>query len=249
MIDHRSRKFKKSRSFAIDDMDGDERADIVTITALGIAVFHGQGNGEFAEPVAYPITASTGFFFFGDLAIADLDDDGRLDIVVTAESTGEIAVILGQDDGGFGTATIFSVGEQAAPSTVQTADLNGDGRLDLLVTNSSPLSDQHSLSVMFGEGGGRFSAPSVIPIGAQIGNATIIDADGDNDLDIMVANTYANELVFLANQGDGRFARNLAFSVGTQPVAVASSDFNDDDKPDLIVANHGSNDVTILIHQ
>ena len=76
-----------------------------------------------------------------------------------------------------------------------------------------------------------------------------MDADGDNDLDIMVANTYANELVFLANQGDGRFARNLAFSVGTQPVAVASSDFNDDDKPDLIVANHGSNDVTILIHQ
>jgi len=235
-------------SFEIIDMNGDGQADIVMMASLGIAVLHGQGNGEFAEPVDYPIPAAT-VFLFGDMAIADLNGDERLDVIATAQFSGEIAVALGQEDGHLGEATIFSVGEQAAPATVQTADLNGDGRLDLLVTNPSLLSDQHTLSVLFGEGDGGFSAPSVIPIGAQIGKATIVDADGDADLDIMVANTSANELVFLDNQGDGHFARNLAFTVGTQPVAIASADLNADSKPDLLVANHGSNDVTILIHQ
>ena len=128
-------------------------------------------------------------------ASADLDKDGKLDIVANS-SEDSIIILLGGDLGGFVTPEHFDIGSK--PLSIISEDFDGDGNWDIAVAND----DLRNLSMLYGDGMGRFSNLSTIvlksPVHAPI-SLTSGDFDNDGDLDIATANLLPLDEVGLEN--------------------------------------------------
>jgi hypothetical protein len=132
----------------------------------------------------------------------------------------------------------YSVGTD--PQAVVTADLNHDGRLDLITANAG----SNNISVQIGNGGGTFQAAQ--PYAAGVGPAAVAvgDLNGDGKFDIVTANEGDSTVSVLLANGDGTFQAAKNHAVGSQPVSVAIGNFNG--KPDIVTANQGDNTVSLL---
>src|SRR5439155_24866489 len=105
----------------------------------------------------------------------------------------------------------------AAPaSTVAIGDLNGDGKLDLAVTNLST-----AVTVLLGNGDGSFGARIDYGAGNSPNSAAISDLNGDGRLDLAVSNQGSNSVSVLLGNGDGTFAAKTDYATGVQPLCVA----------------------------
>ena len=147
----------------------------------------------------------------------------------------------------FGKAKNYTVGTN--PVFTVADDFDNDSAVDLAIVNNI----KNEVSILFGDGAGGFSTPSVSntysvgrsPLGAAVG-----DFKEDGNLDLAVANFGDDTVSILLGNGDGTFtAAGSPITVGTGPIFIAVGDFNDppDGFLDLAVANHGSDDVSILL--
>jgi dienelactone hydrolase len=119
------------------------------------------------------------------------------------------------------------------PSAVATADFNGDGKLDLAVSNFN----DNSISILLGNGDGTFKAPVAYGAGANPFSVATGDFNGDGKLDLAVGNVAENTVsVFLGN-GDGTFQNGVKYTAGNAARTVVLGDFNADGKLDIAVAN------------
>src|SRR5881397_2620325 len=133
------------------------------------------------------------------------------------------------------------------PRSVAVGDFNGDGRLDLAVTNASSYDVPGTVSVLLGNGDGTFQSALSFAVGSNPLSVAVGDVNGDGRLDLAVANYYSNDVSVLLGNGDGTFQPARTFRVGTYPSSVVVGDFNGDGRPDLAVANGNSNDVSVLL--
>jgi hypothetical protein len=169
-------------SVVIADINGDGRLDLAVPVNLGpgpaytgaVSLFLGNGDGTFQART--DVAAGS---YVASVAIADMNADGRKDLVVAHRTSGTIAVMLGNGDGTFGAATPSVAG--GAPSALAIADIDQDGRLDV-VTNGGNDADTDDYvgvgSALLGNGDGTFGAPigfetgynpSSVAIGASMG--------------------------------------------------------------------------------
>jgi hypothetical protein len=118
------------------------------------------------------------------------------------------------------------------PQGVITADLNGDGRLDLAAANPST----DTLSVMLASADGTFAAPLSIATGTGPRSVAVGDFNEDGTLDLATAN--GADLSILIGNGDGAFGAPGNISIGSDPASIAVGDFNGDGKLDLGVASN-----------
>ena len=109
--------------------------------------------------------------------VQDFNNDGIADI---ASANGTVSVFLGNSDGSFGSANTFAVGPFA--TEIASADLNGDGNADLVVTD-----DRHTANVVLGHGDGTFGRSSKIQLDGQPLGIAIADLNGDGILDLAIA--------------------------------------------------------------
>ena len=130
-----------------------------------------------------------------------------------------------------------------APESIVVADVNGDGKPDLVVANQCQARPKctniGAVGVLLGNGDGTFQ-PTVAYVtgGVQALFAAVGDINGDGKPDIVVANYGSSTVGVLLGNGDGSFQPAVAYdSGGTQPISVAIVDVNSDGKPDLLVAN------------
>jgi hypothetical protein len=131
----------------------------------------------------------------------------------------------------------------AGPFFLAVADFNGDGKLDLAVTNLV----SHSVSIRLGSGDGNFTSLPDTFVGTQPLSVAVGDFNGDGKPDLAVANTMSNTVSIRLGTGTGAFVSEPDI-VGTKPASVAVGDFNGDGKPDLAAAEAGNNSVTVLLN-
>ena len=215
------------RDLAIADFNRDGRPDVVVVntSSSDISVLLGNGDGTFQPQRRFDATAAP----FA-MAVGDLNGDGIPDVVVldsTASSTARVAVLLGRDvgpsDGTFQQPIFFSLParENNRTPTLLLADVNGDGKLDLVERDFF-----HGVQVMLGNGDGTFQLDAS-PFQGNIGpGLAVADLDGDGKLDVVTTQSNYDAVLYTLGNGDGTFqATSTSVPIGQFPVAVAAADF------------------------
>ena len=130
---------------------------------------------------------------------------------------------------------IFTTGEN--PEQVVTADLNGDGNLDIVTPNS----DDDSVSVLLGDGKGSFSPTTNFNVGNSPTSVAVGDVNGDGNLDIVTANFWDRRASILLGDGEGSFENGTNISsLATSPVSIELGDLDGDGDLDLVLGSYGS---------
>lgn len=183
------------------------------------------------------------------------DADGKLDVVVasgggTATPGGSgISVSLGNGDGTFTQANGSPLSLGQFLSAIVAADFNGDGKLDIAVTDSV----NNTVMILLGNGDGSFGPPLTIPVGKQPNEIIAGDFNNDGKLDLAIANQADGTVTLLVGNGDGTFTQAVGspytVSVPNGLFQIAAADFNGDGKLDLAVANLLTYSVSIFLQQ
>jgi hypothetical protein len=237
-----------ANSVVVADLNGDGKPDLVVANAYsgigcdgGVSVLFGNGDGTFQAARTYP----TGFTATIAVVVADVNGDGKPDII--ASTSGEcypelcinsVIVLLGNGDGTFQAPMSFMSAYDTAALAV--ADVNGDGKPDVLVTSAflTPLSGDAGVTVFLGNGDGTFRDGQAYDSGSPgaFGSAAG-DLNGDGTPDAVIVHEFSNIGVLLGN-GDGSFQAARTYNSGASgSYDVAIADLNGDGKPDLIVTN------------
>lgn len=201
------------------DMNGDHKLDAVFADgspsggATNLGVAFGDGRGGFGAVVDYAIPNSIPI---ANLVTGDFNGDGKPDVLVTTSGalvSGPNSVYLFANNGDGTLAPPVAIDAPAnTPAGLAAGDLNGDGKLDFVITTASnaSASTAGALLVYLNKGSGSFAAPVSFSPGYNPGPVAIGDLNGDSKLDIVVASTDQNytagTLSVYLGKGDGTFA-------------------------------------------
>ncbi|HEY4127698.1 MAG TPA: FG-GAP-like repeat-containing protein [Gammaproteobacteria bacterium] len=237
------------------DVNGDGKLDLVEIgTDQTIAVLINNGDGTFKSPIAYYVAGTQP----EALAVADLNRDGNVDIVVVDSTDNNISVLLGVGDGTFKAQTADqaanSVGTPVPtyptgldPVAITIADLNGDGVPDVITANFN----DNTLSVLIGRGDGTLKPEEVVPVGVGPIFVAVADMNNDGKPDILVNNNLDDNIGVLLNAGGGAFKAMTTTRLGPQlPTSqlqmMVVGDFNRDGKQDVITTSTDVNGDSVI---
>jgi hypothetical protein len=218
-------------ALAVADLNGDGKPDVVvsnqwaddTDSNSNVSVLLNDGTGKF--PTA--MSNLTGGFYPDSIAIADVNRDGKPDLVVANSSVGSdgglgnVGVLLGKGDGTFQPVAAYDSGAYGA-AAVAVADVNGDGKLDIVVANCSGSSSDCTgsagdVGVLLGNGSGLFQTAVTYTSGSNYPFAVAVaDVNGDGRPDIVAANCSS------ANCGQGAGYAGVLINQSTPWLVYAS---------------------------
>ncbi|MBK7951060.1 MAG: VCBS repeat-containing protein [Deltaproteobacteria bacterium] len=228
--------------FTVFDTNGDGLLDLVSDTSgdFGYAVALNNGDGTYGGTIRS--RGGSGIYGGGPVETGDFDGDDVLDVAV-GTTTGRLHILTGNGDGSFGAgSTSFTVFVDGSVCDLTSADINGDGHLDVVtISDSTPW-----VSVVLGNGDGTFELPATYSIGITPVAILADHLDADAQLDLVVADAFGAVFV-LRGLAAGGFMPAMGFVAGMSPSDVAAGDFDEDGGRDLVITNANFADqITIL---
>lgn len=217
-------------------IDLDEKEDLLLSGPAGASVYLSVGDGTLVHK---PLTLSANW----QVAIADMNRDGKGDLLLTDTTKGAISVVLGNGDGTF--RTPLSVAAGRTPQAVASADLNGDGNPDLLAADQAGA----ELYAYLGSGDGTVGAPQRLLTdkgGAPLWISTG-DLNKDGRMDAVVANLSTANISLFLGKGDGTFFPAVQIPTVASPCDVEVADLDQDGNLDLGVNGEGA-DKAVAVH-
>lgn len=233
------------------DINRDKKLDLVTINNADndVSIALGDGRGNFVRASQSPFAVGPSPY---PSAVGDVNNDDWPDIVVTATATGParreqlplsraLTLLLSDGKGGFASHQLpLRTGE---PWFAAIADLNADGKPDILATHH----EQSAMTVLIGDGRGDFAEASGSPFdfGHTLFHVAIVDVNHDRRMDVVAAG--GDSVRIILGDGRGGFSSAKPVAVGKGVWRLATADLNADDKIDIVTSNLESNNLTVLL--
>ena len=226
-----SASFGLNNALARGDFNNDGKLDFL-LYDYGTSLLHvllGNSAGGYSEAHGGPLTLGSDGY---QISVADFNNDGNLDLLVTAQGTGVLSLLLGDGTGAF-TSYPFNAYFDSSANSTATADFNNDGNADVVVFGGE------GIAILLGDGYGGFSAPFRYAV--RLSGAVVADMNGDGNADIV---GFGNDkgavtLDALLGNGQGQLMDPVLNPITPiPPVAytVAVADFNGDSIPDVAVS-------------
>lgn len=236
---------------AAADLNGDGKPDLALANNWiadgnsngSVSILLSNESGGFEPGVTYATQAGNTYA----VVIADVNGDGKPDLLAANAFSNSVAVLLGNGDGTFQAAVNYGAGGTAVSLAV--ADVNGDGKLDIIVADLGGTISPGAVGVLLGNGDGTFQP--VVTYGSDGYTAysvAVADVNRDGKLDLIVANVCgfsgcndenSGVVAVLLGNGDGTFQSAVPYnSGGDGAYSVGVADFNGDGLPDLAVTNY-----------
>jgi hypothetical protein len=247
------------RFVAVADFNGDGKLDIAAtdVQAGIVQIFLGNGDGTFNTGAAY--ATDTGVSPAPqNVVIGDFNHDGNMDLAIANPNTSSVGVLLGHGDGTFAAAASYPV-TNYFPLSIATADLNGDGYLDLAVTAYSDGPPAIGILLANNDKSGTFQAVSYYNVDGEPNYVTFGDLNGDGKPDMAVTLyagfTYPGTIEIALGNGDGTFKTGVDYPSSsldgglsnTDPADIQMVDLNGDGNLDLVYINSEAGAVAVML--
>lgn len=239
------------------DLNNDGNLDLIGNAPQegNVLIYFGNGKGGFAaaalEIEDHPNCQA--------ISIGDFNGDGNPDLAIAYyldnTATGSYTdILLGDGAGNFASVNQFQTDPQA--TNIVSVDLNGDGKLDLLLAGAGSENEQGIfLQTLLGDGTGNFTNKQTLDLGTGSikGDLALADFNEDGELDVALPiSTFGDRHIktmceIFLGDGTGNFTQGETVTVGQEPHTAVASDFDGDGHIDLVVSNRVGGSVTVLL--
>jgi hypothetical protein len=237
---------------ALGDFNNDGKIDVAIVEPSTpsqntgeIIILLGNGDGTLRTPTHAPGYVSPDFSPEQMIAV-DLNGDKKTDLLISGSGTP--AIFYGNGDGTFRTpVTLQRYGNGDTVSASAVADLNGDGRLDVVSVTFNPV----AMLVYLQNSDGSFAAPTAYPLSVDLfqngGGIAAGDVNGDGKPDVVLGANGSGEGAIFYGNGDGTFQDPVTFTIFGGANTMLLADFNNDKKPELEVGNFQQSNKGVIV--
>jgi hypothetical protein len=202
---------------------GSGNVDLAASDQGGISILLGNGNGTFQDGIPTALNS------FPTFVLGDFNNDGNLDIA--AVDYPNVSVLLGQGNGKFSAPVNTAI----SATQLYTADMNNDGKLDLVVAGST--NSQPTIAIWLGNGSGGFTNSSTTTVKGGVQFLAIADFNLDGNLDV-AASAQPWYMLLLTGDGKGGVSSQTNFLSASTIGGVFAADFDGNKAPDVVQFAH-----------
>jgi len=224
-----------TRDVAVAHVGADPSPEIIVASGNGVEVFFVPGDGRMIRMNTWPLSSDV-----SSLHMCDLNGDGWKDVVCGSLTTTLRWALTDALTTGINNIQSRAIGNGLIE--VDSGDVNGDGKVDIVVSNYG----DDNVAILLGDGQGNLAPVSYYPTQDQPWQAIVRDVTGDGVLDLLVSSVGADTLEVHRGLGDGTFTLLQSLTLGSDPRNIETIDLTGDGRLDVVVSLNAANSISVL---